>query len=337
MRIGFTYDLRDDYLAQGLDEETAAEFDRPETIRAIHAAIEGFGHTVEPIGNLAALMPRLLAGERWDLVFNIAEGLHGVAREAQIPALLDAWQIPYTFSDATTLALCLHKGLTKHVVRDCGIATPDFVVVESAADLVHVDLPLPLFAKPVAEGTSKGISAASKITDHATLGRTCRDLLARFAQPVLVETFLPGREFTVGIVGNGAAARALGVLEVLATGAGDSEVYSFRNKEEFESRCEYRLEVGAVARAVEQVALAAWRALGCRDAGRIDVRLDADGSPHFIEVNPLAGLNPERSDLAFIARFQGLAYRDLIGMILDAARARTLVPARTGVRSALAP
>lgn len=336
MRIGFTYDLRDDYLAQGLDEETAAEFDRPETINGIRAAIESFGHEVDPIGNLAALMPRLLAGERWDLVFNIAEGLHGLARESQVPALLDAWQIPYTFSDAATLALCLHKGLTKHVVRDCGVATPDFVVVDTPADLMRIDLPLPLFAKPVAEGTSKGITAASKITDHATLGRTCRDLLARFAQPVLVETFLPGREFTVGIVGTGPQARALGVLEVLAIGAGDAEVYSFLNKEEFESRCEYRLASGAVARAVSQVALTAWRTLGCRDAGRIDVRLDAGGTPHFIEVNPLAGLNPERSDLAFIARFQGLPYRDLIGMILESAFARTL-PAQAGGRYAAAP
>jgi D-alanine-D-alanine ligase len=332
VRIGFTYDLRDDYLVQGLDEEAAAEFDRPETIDAICQAIESFGHTVQPIGNLAALMPRLLAGERWDLVFNIAEGLYGHAREAQIPALLDAYRIPYTFSDATTLALCLHKGLAKHVVRDCGIATPDFVLVESAADIVRIDLPLPLFAKPVAEGTSKGISAASKITDRATLGRTCRDLLARFAQPVLVETFLPGREFTVGVIGSGAAARPLGVLEVLATGAGDAEVYSFLNKEDFESRCEYRLEHGAVAHAVEQAALCAWRALGCRDAGRVDVRLDASGEPHFIEVNPLAGLNPERSDLAFIVRFQGLDYRDLIGMILEAALQRVT----TGTETVLA-
>ncbi|HUT40568.1 MAG TPA: D-alanine--D-alanine ligase [Gammaproteobacteria bacterium] len=330
MKIGFTYDLRDEYVAQGFDEEAAAEFDRPETIDAIRAAIESFGHSVEPIGNLAALMPRLLAGERWDLVFNIAENVYGLAREAQVPALLDAYRIPYTFSDATTLALCLHKGLAKHVVRDCGIATPDFVLVETPADLVHIGLPLPLFAKPVAEGTSKGISAASKITDHATLGTTCRDLLARYAQPVLVETFLPGREFTVGIVGSGNEARPLGVLEVLATSAGDTEVYSFLNKEAFESRCEYRLVRGPDANSAGQVALDAWRALGCRDGGRVDVRLAANGTPHFIEVNPLAGLNPERSDLAFIARFQGLEYRDLIGMILESALQRLpmgIVPA----------
>jgi len=322
VRIGFTYDLRDDYLAQGFDEEAAAEFDRPETIQAICNAIASFGHAVEPIGNLATLMPRLLAGERWDLVFNIAEGLFGYAREAQIPALLEAYRIPCTFSDATTLALCLHKGFAKHVVRDCGVATPDFAMVASPADIGRIHLPLPLFAKPVAEGTSKGITAACKITDSAALDRTCRELLERFAQPVLVETFLPGREFTVGIVGTGNDARSLGVLEVMATPAGDAEVYSFLNKEAFDSRCEYRLERGPLARAVESVALAAWRALGCRDAGRIDVRLAADGEPQFIEVNPLAGLNPERSDLAFIARFQGIAYRELIGAILDAALQR---------------
>jgi D-alanine-D-alanine ligase len=124
------------------------------------------------------------------------------------------------------------------------------------------------------------------------------------------------------------------VLEVLATGAGDAEVYSFLNKEAFESRCEYRLECGPEARAVEKVALGAWRALGCRDAGRVDVRLDANGRPHFIEVNPLAGLNPERSDLAFIVRFQGLAYRDLIGMILEAALQRVPAGAATARQAA---
>ena len=203
MRIALTYDLRDDYLAAGHSEEEAAEFDRPETIDGIAQALAALRHSPVRVGNLAALAARLLAGERWDLVFNIAEGLYGLARESQVPALLDAWRIPYTFSDPLVLALSLHKGMTKRVVRDAGVPTPDFRLVEEEADLDVVDLPFPLFCKPVAEGSSKGVTPASRVAGPDALRAVCRDLLARFRQPVLVEEYLPGRELTVGILGTG--------------------------------------------------------------------------------------------------------------------------------------
>src|SRR6185503_4879219 len=161
-----------------------------------------------------SLASRLSAGARWDLVFNYAEGMFGFAREAQVPALLDAFQIPYTFSDGLVFALTLHKGMTKHVVRDMGIPTPDFTVVSTASDAENVRLPFPVFVKPVAGGSSVGISAASYVADRSALDSTCRDLLHRFHQPVLVEAFLPGRELTVGIVGTGPRAKVIGVMEV---------------------------------------------------------------------------------------------------------------------------
>ena len=173
------------------------------------------GHQTDRIGNGRQLVDRLAAGDRWDLVFNIAEGLHGLAREAQVPAILDLYQIPYTFSDPMVLALTLHKGMTKAVVRDAGLATADFAVVERIEDVERVDLPMPLFAKPVAEGTGKGVTAASKIADRDALRRVCAELLAKFRQPVLIETFLAGREFTVGIVGSGPEAEVLGSMEVV--------------------------------------------------------------------------------------------------------------------------
>ncbi|MBU2551487.1 MAG: D-alanine--D-alanine ligase, partial [Proteobacteria bacterium] len=203
MRIGLTYDLREEYLKLGFGEEETAEFDQPRTVEAIESALQDLGHETERIGRLGCLVERLAAGRRWDMVFNIAEGLRGYAREAQVPAILEAYDIPCTFSDALVLALTLHKGLTKRVVRDLGLPTPDFVVVESMADIEAVDLPYPLFAKPVAEGTGKGVTPASRIEGPDQLGSACARLLAKFRQPVLVETFLPGREFTVGLLGTG--------------------------------------------------------------------------------------------------------------------------------------
>ncbi|MBE0557918.1 MAG: D-alanine--D-alanine ligase, partial [Proteobacteria bacterium] len=131
MKIGMTYDLRDDYLAEGYGEEETAEFDHPKTIAAIEEALNDLDYETDRIGHIRALAMRLVAGERWDLVFNIAEGLRGFGREAQVPALLDAYDIPYTFSDPLLLTLTLHKGMTKRVIRDLRIPTPAFAVIES--------------------------------------------------------------------------------------------------------------------------------------------------------------------------------------------------------------
>lgn len=323
IRIGLTYDLREDYLAAGYGLEETAEFDRPETIAGIEGALAGLGYATDRIGSVRQLAARLVAGDRWDLVFNIAEGLRGIGREAQVPALLDAWEIPYTFSDPMVMGLTLHKGMTKHVVRDRGIPTAAFAVIESRAELADLDLPYPLFAKPVAEGTGKGVTPASRVSDPAALRRVTAELLERFRQPVLVETFLPGREFTVGVTGSGAAAATVAVMEVVLGAEAEAGVYSYVNKEESETRVSYHLAEDDEARQAAAVALAAWRALGCRDGGRVDLRSDAAGRPHFLEVNPLAGLHPEHSDLPIMCGLAGVSYRDLIGRIVASALART--------------
>jgi D-alanine-D-alanine ligase len=327
MKIGITYDLRDDYLAEGFGEEETAEFDHPLTIAAIDETLQSLGYETDRIGHIRALARRLVAGERWDMVFNIAEGLRGFGREAQVPALLDAWNIPYTFSDPLVLSLTLHKAMTKRVIRDLGIPTPDFAVVESPEEIAAVALSFPLFAKPVAEGTGKGVTAASKIGNRTELEHVCRGLLATFRQPVLVETFLPGREFTVGIIGTGSDAFAPGVMEVHLTEKAEKEVYSYANKEDWHGRIEYRLASDSMAMEAAKTALAAWRGLGCRDGGRIDLRADANGTPNFIEVNPLAGLRPEHSDLPILCELAGVPYRELIAGIMNS----TLKRIRNGI------
>jgi len=327
MLIGITYDLRSDYLAAGFTEDETAEFDRPDTIGSIENALRAMGYEPVRVGNLVNLAALLAAGQRWDLVFNIAEGLFGFGRESQVPALLDAFRIPYVFSDPLVLALTLHKGMAKHVIRDCGIPTPDFAVVKSPADLDALNLPYPLFAKPVAEGTGKGVNPSSRIMDRRQLVETCRHLLATYAQPVLVETYLPGREFTVGIVGNGETAEVIGTMEVVLREGSEAEVYSYHNKEFCEELVDYRRVDDQEARRAEEVALASWHALGCQDGGRVDLRSDAQRQPHFIEVNPLAGLHPEHSDLCILATQNNIGYQELIARIVGAALARIGRPA----------
>lgn len=326
MKIGFTYDLQADYLAEGFSHEETAEFDQPETIDAIETALKAGGHDLRRIGGVRALSARLAAGERWDLVFNIAEGFSGFGREAQVPALLDAYEIPYTFSDPLVLALTLHKAFAKRVVRDLGLPTPDFEVVESVSDVGRIRLPFPLFAKPVAEGTGKGIDVSSKIETRSALESVCLRLLDTFKQPVLVETFLPGRELTVGILGTGKEAAVVGTMEILLGKEAEANGYSYHNKENYQELVTYRPVADAAARQAEKIALAVWRGLGCRDAGRIDLRLDAEGLPGFMEVNPLAGLHPVNSDLCIIAGFAKMTYTALIDAIVRSAARRISSP-----------
>ena len=329
MFIGLTYDLREDYLAEGYGETETAEFDRRDTIDALREALEALGHEVDCIGKARELIQRLAGGDRWDLVFNICEGLHGAARESQVPAILDVYDIPYTFSDPLVLSVCLQKNLTKMVVAQAQVPTAPFRVVRELNDVTDWDLEFPVFAKPIAEGTGKGVTPASRIDSRRQLLETCENLLQEFRQPVLVESYLSGREFTIGLVGTGAAARVLGTIEILLKPAAEAGVYSYVNKEFCEELVEYRHVHGSddaeVARA-EQIALQAWRALECRDAGRIDIRSDSAGVPHFIEANPLAGLHPQHSDLPMIATAVGMEFSELIGSIVESASQR--IPVR---------
>ena len=325
MKIGMTFDLRDEYLAAGYSEEATAEFDRADTIDSIENALRALGHQTDRIGHLKQLVSRLAAGDRWDLVFNICEGMHGIAREAQVPALLEAYEIPCTFADPVVMSVCLHKALTKTLVEKAGLPTPQFAVVENMADVKNVKLPYPLFAKPIAEGTGKGISPASCISSFEELQGVCGELLQRFDQPVLVETYLCGREFTVGLLGSGDEARVLGTLEIVLLSNAEPGAYSYTNKERCEELVRYDLVSGIndhEVKEAERIALAAWKELQGRDGGRIDLRSDGNGQPSFIEANPLAGLHPEHSDLPMIATKVGMPYQQLINEIVQSATKR---------------
>jgi len=324
VNIGITYDLKSEYLAKGHTPEQVAELDDEATVDAIHDALESLGHSVDRIGGIEALTKRLASGQRWDLVFNICEGMIGATRESQVPALLEAWGIAVTFSDSAVLALTLDKAHTKLVLQSKGVATARFSLVEEIQDVDGVALEFPLFVKPVAEGSSKGIDAHSKVDDRDALRAQCRFLLKEFHQPVLVEEYLPGEEFTVGLLGTGDDARILGVSRIRVKGADFPDHYSRELKtiHDFESVLEIELSDTENARRAGDVALRAWKVLKCRDAGRIDVRLDRHGEASVIEANPLAGLVPGFSDLCVIAMKKGMPYRELVGCIVDSAAKR---------------
>lgn len=319
MLIGLTYDLKSYYITKGFSVEEVAEFDCENTIKSIEKVLKESGHQVERIGCIFQLISKLRRGKRWDLVFNIAEGMYGIGREAQIPCLLDAYRIPHTFSSSEILATALDKGLTNAIMRTYGVKTADFKVVRKYSDVAKVKISFPLFVKPIAEGTSKGINRFSRIDNYEVLEKQCRYILDNFHQPAIVEEYLPGREFTVGLLGTGDGAKVLGVMEIKVINGPHTDAYTFDNKQLYEDRIEYEV---VNEPKVAKLALKAWQSLNCKDAGRVDVRMNSKDEPCFMEVNPMAGLNPEYSDLCILCRKIGFPYSDLINHIVNEAAKR---------------
>jgi D-alanine-D-alanine ligase len=318
MKIGLTYDLRTDYLNDGYSLEETAEFDKESTIEGIEQAIHKSGYETERIGNAKALMNKLIKGQRWDMVFNIAEGLYGEGRESLVPALLDNFKIPYVFSGPVTLGISLNKAFAKQIIRDDKINTPDFFVLTKIEDVENINLGYPLFAKPISEGTGKGIDSRSKINSKSELLSVCTVLLQKFNQPVLVEEYLPGREFTVGVLGTGQNAYVPGAMEIVYKSHANT-IYSFETKENYEDLVDYIPVTGDLLKQCERLALDVWKALNCFDGGRVDMKIDRQGNMSFMEVNPLAGLNPVSSDLPILCKLNNFGYQKIIDEILKSA------------------
>jgi D-alanine-D-alanine ligase len=323
-RVGLIYNLRAPTPEPNTVDERTAEYDSPETIAAIRQAIESYGHEVVELEATPEL-PLLLPSAGIAVAFNIAEGIEGRAREAQVPALLELLGIAYTGSDPTAIALSLDKVVAKRLVEQAGMRTPAFALMATGKEKLPKGLGFPCIVKPVAEGSSKGVTDKSVVEDEATLRSVVAEMAARYRQAMLVEAFLPGREFTLGVLGIERKLRVLPPLEVKFTDPNDRHpVYGFDNK--FYSKG-VDLQVPArvepkLLEELQRVAKDAFVSLGCRDVGRVDVRLDAEGRVSFIECNPLPGLAPGFSDLCVIANADGIDYRVLIGSILAPAIAR---------------
>jgi D-alanine-D-alanine ligase len=254
-----------------------------------------------------------------DLVFNIAEGLAGRNREAAVPALCELCGIPYTGSDSATLALALDKALTKRILKQHGILTPEFQVMMTGREKLSPTLRYPLIVKPNAEGSSKGVAAKGVVDDETSLRAAVKELIDKYRQPALIEEYIPGREFTVGLLGD-RRPRVLPPMEVVFHDkANDRPVYDYAIKQEWEKHVHYdcpAVLTPTEAKAVERAARETFVALDCRDVARVDLRMNAKGEVYVLEVNPLPGLTPGYSDLVLITQAAGIEYRTLIAEIL---------------------
>ena len=319
MKIGLTFDLRSWYIDRGYSMEDTAEFDKQETIDALDESLKKMGFGTEQIGNSFQLIEALAEGKRWDLIFNIAEGLYGDGRESVIPAILDQYRIPYVFSGPVIMGLSLNKHLTKLIVKSAGVPVSPGMLIVEIQDIKKCNLEYPLFVKPVSEGTGKGITEKSLVNSSDELRNMVEWIITRYNQPALVEEYLPGREFTVGIIGSGENAEAIGGMEVMCS---ENLPYSVEVKENYQQYCKYKPLDNEIAGECKKVALDAWKAIGAMDAGRVDLKADKNGRICFIEVNPLAGLNPIHSDLPILSRMYGINYQKLMEMIMKSARKR---------------
>jgi D-alanine-D-alanine ligase len=319
LKVGFTFNVKRVAPDLAGDQDEEAEYDSPKTLQAIREAIASYGHEVVDLEATQDL-PLQLASTPVDVVFNIAEGFKGRSRESQVPSLLELLDIPYTGSDPAALSVSLDKAVAKRMVRTHGILTPDYLVLNTGKERLPRELGFPLLVKPVAEGTSKGVTRKSIVRDEAELRDVARELIAKYRQPALAEQYISGREFTVGLLGE-RRPKVLPPMEIVfLDGSDPTPVYSFEMKQDWNDRIRYEVPAKISEREVDRLERAGrevFAALGCRDVARIDFRIDAEGRIFFIECNPLPGLTPGWSDLVLIAQAAGIEYRALIGEILS--------------------
>ncbi|KAM4056851.1 D-alanine--D-alanine ligase [Hirsutella rhossiliensis] len=336
LNIALVFEKQSEFLELGYSEEDCADLCHNGEIEAICTTLEALGHHVTQVPGIRSLVRHLAEhqGSGWHLVFNMAEGFFGSARESQVPCLLEAYQIPFTFADAATLSLCLNKAQTKMFLAHHKIPTAQFVVVpgkESRVDWPEVAASLPafpVFAKPTSEGSGKGIGAWSKVEDQEALRAVVDRLRAQFpGRDILLEPFLCGRDLSVSILGSDAESRVVGVLEFLwdkqrLKGVPFGTALSFAHP--VVHRVLGEAADGQVKRACK-VALHTWRLLNCRDGGRVDIRFDSDRQdavPNVLEVNPIAGMLPGKSLFTQTAKGMGMSFAQVLTEIVDSAMRR---------------
>jgi D-alanine-D-alanine ligase len=336
VKIGIAFDLKPKSpLPAGAPDDLHEEFDSPATVLAIAEAIRAMGHTPVELGNGREFLQKLLADPP-DLVFNLAEGT-GTSRnrEARVPAVCEMLEIPHTASDVLTLSLCLDKDMARRIVEQADVVVPRGILLtppdggydgeyhEFPGLVQELDLKLPLIAKPVCEGSSKGIRSKCLIEKLEDVGPVVTGLWQDYKQAVLLEEFISGDEITVGVVGNNPP-RVIGVMRVVPKQPTEHFVYSLEVKRDWEPRVAYECPAKLPKEtlvAIETAALEAYEALGCRDVARIDFRV-RDGVPYFIEANPLPGLNPDWSDLLILCKGVGMSHGELLAEIINEALRR---------------
>jgi len=319
--VGLTYDLKTDYKFKDGDPEDAnAEFDHPSTIDVIADAIEANNFKVERIGNAENLLERL-ASLKVDIVFNISEGVSGRNRESQVPAILEMAGIPFVGADALTLGLTLDKVMAKKIFIADKIPTPKFFEVNSSEQLNHANhYKFPLIVKPRFEGSSKGLSESSRVKNNAELKEQVEYIVNTYKQPALIEEFISGQEFTVAIIGN-ETPEIMPIVQIKIDGKLklNDKFYTFARitSDRLEYVCPAKISA-ELKKILDDLALKTYRAVECRDFGRVDFRVDKDGKPYVLEINPLPSLSTE-DVFKLVAENVGITYEEIIGKILKCA------------------
>jgi len=315
--------------------DAGAEFDRIETIQAVQAAIESDGHRTAFLPADASL-PFTLRDFNPDICFNFAEGISGDGREAQVPALLELFGIPYAASRVVANAVGLDKTMTKRIWAEMGLPTARYQEFASGYEPLARSLRFPMFVKPAREGTGMGMDLGAICYDEKQLRQRVHWVVNNYHQPALVEEFLPGREFTIAVLGRKDAAlysrhpewygpdgfHRFPALEVDSSTSVTPGIYGHKAKTLHEwddgvpgFLCPANVERGLFD-LLQNLAIAAHQAIGTCDVSRVDIRLDSAGQPRLLEINTLPGLTPDFSDLCVIANAEGISYRDLILEIL---------------------
>ncbi|TRZ95727.1 ATP-grasp domain-containing protein [bacterium] len=322
--VGLTYDLKRDYEFKKNDPPDAnAEFDHPSTIDVIARAIESQGVKVEKIGNASSLLEKI-DHLNVDIVFNISEGISGRNRESQVPVLLEMAGIPFVGSDALTLGLTLDKVMAKKIFIAEDIPTPKFFEVKNCDPLLNIDhLKFPLIVKPRFEGSSKGLSDNSRVGNFKELKKQVKYITSTYKQPALIEEFISGQEFTVAVVGNDPP-EALPVVQIKIDGRLklNNKFYTFARitSDRLEYICPARISQ-TLNKQIIDLALKTYNAVECRDFGRVDFRVDSQGRPYVLEINPLPSLSTE-DVFMLLAKNIGISYPEMIGKILNSALKR---------------
>ncbi len=331
MHIGLAFDLKEavkeSLSFEAQPEDALEEYDSSETVKGIAAAIEAMGHSTTLLGGGRSFMSKVQE-ERCDLVFNIAEGLGNYrSREAQVPSILELLGIHYTGSDPLALAVSLDKAMTKCLAEAAGVVTPRWQVVGSIEELNSTDwtgFPFPVFVKPLHEGSSKGIRSGSKAESATQLKQIAGNLLGTYLQPVIVEEFIYGDEITTGVIGNDPP-QIIGIMRVVPRTPDPNFVYSLEIKRDWERLVDYECPARLrpeILEKISQAALRVFAALGCRDISRVDFRIAKDGTPYFLEINPLPGLNPKSGDIVILSGKMGWTYQRLVASVVEAAVGR---------------
>ncbi|KPK99033.1 MAG: hypothetical protein AMJ95_01055 [Omnitrophica WOR_2 bacterium SM23_72] len=319
--VGLTYDLKTDYeFKEGDPKDANAEFDVPSTIKVIAKAIESCGFKVKRIGNVTKLLEKMDHLDV-DIVFNISEGISGRNRESQVPILLEMIGKPFVGADALTLSLTLDKIMAKKIFIAEGIPTPRFFEVRNADELIHTDhCKFPLIVKPRFEGSSKGLSEDSRVKNKEELKKQVEFIVNTYKQPALIEEFISGQEFTVAVIGN-EQPRALPIVQIKIDGRFqlNNKFYTFAriSSDRLEYICPARISQ-KLKKKIMDLAVRTYRAVECRDFGRVDFRVDKEGNPYVLEINPLPSLSTE-DVFMLVAKNIGITYEEMIGQILDSA------------------